>query len=241
MPSMSVETGSQFTRDRRWALLSLVRVFPNTVYNTAAMALWETRAGIRQGDNPLLAGGALVGRTAGMMGGRAHGDYLMGHGKRDDETAAQYAARSVIAHTAFPFPMAHLMAETVAPTWAGHMLRVIDPSLVQHVPTLREGALQTTFGSSLDQIVHDMSVGFNGNKPAETRVLKGLDAFARLTGVPPPPLVRSALGLADVVRGQVTKGREPRGVLDQASMIGYGERTEATPLNDAQTLTGGSK
>jgi hypothetical protein len=229
MPAMSVEMGSHVTRNRTWGLLTMVRNFPNAISNMRAMMDWETRVGISEGESAPWARAKQVGRTIGMMGGLGLGLYLMGHGKRDDETLPQYLGRTAITEYFYGNPVLHLAAQAVAPIVVGEGISKVN-------------FFSTPAGEMLDRVVQDVGHLASRDRPMDQKMWDALDLMGRTIGAPlPPPLLRSAHGIYKLTRYHMLDRndfyRTPQGPLDEASIALYGERRTGTPLTDLQAIT----
>ncbi len=233
MPALTVEHGSQITRNRTYGLLTMVRNFPNTVINMKTMIDWQTRVNIADGENAPWARTKQIGQLTGIAAGLGVGLYLMGHGRKEGERWWQYGARTALTESTYGAPFLHLAAQALAPTLVGEGVGKVN-------------WFNTPIGDTLDRLTQDVGKLAQRDRPMDKKMWDALDALGRAFGAPlPPPMLRSAQGAYKLARyhmlGRSDFYRTPRGGLDEASIAVYGERRESTPLTDAQKLIGGAQ
>lgn len=112
MPPRNIMEQSSFARDRGVVgSMLLVRNFPNTIYNVSAMRAWDlgtdaraaapgwSKAKTYAGGGAAMAGALM----ASYLGVHLVGQYLMGHGKEEDETYQQWLTRQALLAPLYQF------------------------------------------------------------------------------------------------------------------------------------------
>jgi hypothetical protein len=174
MPPLNLAEQSSLARDRgAIGALILVRNFPNQLLNADAELLWEARNSVWAADPGWQKAKAVLGPVAvrsiqalGMVYS-AHliGRFLMGHGRQDDETTAEWAERSALAAPFYPIPFGSEVAEPVAESL------VTDKTLKQIVFQQRGFAAAPAI-AELERAIRDLGTGGGQRRPRRGALLR---------------------------------------------------------------------
>lgn len=192
MPAISIMDQSALNRSKIWGAFTLVRNFPQAVFNLKAMDRWDTQEEVSARGNVFTGYGGMIGRRLGMTAGLVAGYYLMGHGRSEQEQAldlehpglgtAKWLARTAIPESALGNPVMHTL------------LKAVSEAFMEGEPNLRNIHL---FESPMEGLTAGLLRDIHKASTADdwqSALFPAFSAFGRATGLIAPALVRSLEG-----------------------------------------------
>lgn len=234
MPPIDVINMSKVQRERVLGLFTIVRNFPNTIWNANAIDNWETKAQIADGADWMKARGLQIGRRAGEAAALALGLYVMGRGGRTDEEVRAgwkgilpWLGRTMLPEAFFGGLLLYPLLENVAPLVVGEKFNI------HHVKLIDSPA-----GEFVDSITRDigkMSIEDIKRGRISKSLFAALDLAGRMQLSPiPPAMLRHIEGAWEVTRYHLLNARDlgytPASLAGDASIVGYGPNRRTTNI-----------
>jgi hypothetical protein len=234
-PPEEMATKSRILRSRGIAPFLLFYGYANKIWNAERQSFATAAATFRSSEASF---GDKAGAMARFVGtvvavsavNGAIGEYFSGRGREEDEPIDEWIERKTIASVFYPIPFVGAVGEVVASKVVG-ALNGKEPAPVKM--SLRGAPAIAYMQENYDRYLKAVEAWNEGDPQAGELALQSAELMLGL-GLGLPTHVPDKVGKAalHMLSGETT----PRGPLDAAGNLVYGERKESNPLSDLQAI-----